>query len=124
MQQVVFSYTNPNVNSMIYTPVATANELLAFAVGEGVTTETLPNKVFVGEYFDYLVSVLDPLDKLNALAIAEELDNRLDGIIDNYIYRSLVETNEVYIRYEYQLGRRFTKIVFYTYGPEPELGAV
>lgn len=115
MQTDIVSYTFRNV--MIHTAIKTdcmqLNELIVYMLGEklilGVEGECELNGVLLG----YLYSCLHDLDKPNVEIIYNELRKRVEEIASDLTYQNLLGNGEFYLKYDYHLGNKFTRIQLY-----------
>lgn len=111
---VSFTFHNQRINSAIYTDQTFLNEIIAFALGEQLIQGPTEPFEMRGRMFDYLLQILDPLDLPVSETIIEEIKKRLEQISSELSYRSLYLSGECFLKYEYELHSRFSKL--YVYG--------
>lgn len=115
---LVFTFQNPVFNTAHSTDKILLIEVVAFILGENLYNGPTTEFNYHGEMFDYLFGFLDPLDKHAAHVILAEIESRVEEISADYVYQSLITSGETFLKYDYQLGRKFTRLCIYPYGSE------
>lgn len=111
---VSFTFSTRKVHSAIYTDQSYLEEIIVFVLGEQLILGPTEPYEFRGRMYDYILSILDPLDIPMAEQIVSELKKRIDSISSELVYRSLYLSGECFLKYEYELHNRHSKL--YVYG--------
>lgn len=111
---VSLTFVNNKVNSAIYTDQTFLQEIIVFILGEQLMLGPTDPFEIRGRMFDYLLQVLDPLDKPVAETIIAEIEKRVADLSSELTYRSLYLSGECFLKYEYELRHRFSKLYVYT----------
>lgn len=110
---VSLTFVNQRVNSAIYTNQTFLQEIIVFILGEKLMLGPTDPFEIRGRMFDYLLQVLDPLDRPVVETIIAEIEKRVADISSELAYRSLFLSGECFLKYEYELRHRFSKLYVY-----------
>ncbi|AEV89523.1 hypothetical protein OBP_086 [Pseudomonas phage OBP] len=121
LEVVSFTLPNPRIVQAIHTKPIVLHEIVVFVLGKQLILGPTEKYSFDNRMLEYMVSCLDPLDKTsvvngddNVTLIYLELIDIIEKIQQGYVYQSLLNGGEVYLKYDYDIGRRFSKIRLYT----------
>ncbi|MFB6316902.1 hypothetical protein, partial [Escherichia coli] len=64
----------------------------------------------------YIKSFLDPLDLQLIDFILDEVSKHVEEISSDHTYLSLLQTDEIYLKYDYSIGPKFSKLRIYPTG--------
>lgn len=125
MEVVSFTLRNPVINQAIHTKPIILHEIIVFILGEQLILGPTEKYAFDDRMLEYLVGSLDPLDKVgltneddNVTLIYLEMIDIVDKIQQDYVYQSLLTSGEVFLKYDYEIGKQFSRIRLYTAGLE------
>lgn len=111
---ISFTFKNRRINTAIYTDQTLLCEIIVFVLGEQLMNGPTEPYEFRGRMYDYILSMLDPLDVGMCETIIAELKERIDSISSELVYRSLYLSGECFLKYEYELHTKYSKL--YVYG--------
>lgn len=115
MQTNIVSYTF--CNTVIHTAMKTdsmhLNELIVYMLGEKLILGIEGEAELNGVLLEYLYSCLHPLDKPNVEVIYNEIRKRVEELSSELVYQNLLVNGEFYLKYDYYLGKNFTRIQLY-----------
>lgn len=110
---VSFTYRNVKVHTAIHTHRIHIDELMVYILGEKLMLGSSEECELNGLLLQYLYSCLDILDKPNAGIIYDEIRKRVAEISSDMIYQSLLLSGEFYIKYDYHVSNKFSRIQLY-----------
>lgn len=123
MEVIVYTLTNPIISRAIHTKPVILHEIIVFILGEQLILGPTEKYAFDDRMLEYLVSCLDPLDKVgidgndNVTLIYTELNNIVERLQQDYVFKSLMSGGEVYLKYDYEIGRKFSRIRLFSDEP-------
>jgi len=111
----IVSYTYPNVNThlAVFTDSAPIDEIIAYMLGERVILGLAWECELDVGVPQYLAQCLDPLDLPLCNQIYEKIKANVEQIASDYIYQSLTFSGELYLKYDYHIGKKFSRLQFY-----------
>lgn len=112
-QIVSYTYRNPEIHTAIHTSRVYLDELMAYILGEKLILGIEGECELNGVLLDYLYSTLHILDKPNVNIIYTEIRRRAEEIASDYVYQNLLLNGEFYLKYDYHLGKKFTRLQLY-----------
>lgn len=107
------TFINRRVNSAIYTSQAFLNEIIIFALGERLIMGPTSIYSLHVEMHDYILSILDPLDVPLITTIIDEMEKIINSISSELVYSSFYLSGECFLKYEYDLHSRFSRLHVY-----------
>lgn len=113
MEVISYTFKNPKVINAIYTSQNYLIEMITFMLGEKVIVGPNETPEFHNGMYDYLLSILDPLDIPSAQLIMDELDKHINHVADDYVFKCLHLSGEVFLKYDYDIQPRFSRLQFY-----------
>lgn len=114
MQVVSYTFKNPKIVNAIYSNQNYLVEIIAFMLGEKVIVGPNEEPEFHSDMYNYLLTILDPLDIPSAQLIMDEIEKHINHQTNDYVFRSLYLTGEVFLKYDYRIEPRFSRIQFYS----------
>lgn len=121
MEVVSYTLPNPRIIQAIHTKPLVLHEIIVFVLGEQLILGPTEKYAFDDRMLEYLVSCLDPLDKVgrengddNVTLIYLELIDIIDKLQQDYVYRCLLNSGEVYLKYDYDIGKKYSKLRLYS----------
>lgn len=120
-EALIYSYKNVPVHTAAHTEKLLINEVIAYILCEKLLSGyTVPDDILAinnqgieYEYSSVLTQCLHELDLPNLIVIYEEIKKRVEEISSDIVYQSLLTNGELYIKYDYRLGRSFTQLTLY-----------
>lgn len=115
MSLEIVSYNYPNVSThlAVFTDPAHINEIVAYMLGERVMLGLAWESELDVGVPQYLAQCLDPLDLPLCNLIYEKIKANVEGIATDYIFQSLAFSGELYLKYDYYVGKKFSRLQFY-----------
>lgn len=114
MEVVSYTFKNPKIVNAIYSNQNYLVEIIAFMLGEKVIVGPNEEPEFHSNMYDYLLTILDPLDISSANLIMDEIERHIKHLTGDYVFKSLHLTGEVFLKYDYRIEPRFSRIQFYS----------
>ncbi len=111
----IVSYTYPNVKTHLamFTDHAHINEVIAYMLGERIMLGLAwEGELDVGVP-QYLAQCLDPLDLPLLDKIYEKIKAAVERISADYVFQALETSGELYLKYDYHVGKNFSRLQFY-----------
>lgn len=108
-----YRYSNKPVFTAVDTEKFYFDDIIAFTLGERLLEGPLVELEFENRMVNYLYTCLGELDKPNVQVIYQEIQKRVEEVTNEYIYHLLLTSGELYLKYEYQLSKRFTTLRLY-----------
>lgn len=118
MQLVSYTFKNPKIVNAIYSEQNYLSEIIAFMLGEKVIVGPNEEPEFHSDMYSYLLTILDPLDIPSANLIMEEVEKHIKHFTNDYVFKGLHLTGEVFLKYDYRIEPRFSRIQFYSIDDE------
>lgn len=121
MQQeiLVYNYRNRKVNSAIYTENVHLDEIVLYVLCEKLILGPSSDFELDDRMLEYLSACLHVLDQPNIQVIYAEIRKRVIEISSDFVYQSLLNSGELYMKYDYHCGKQFSKINLYPYPTDP-----
>lgn len=116
MEIISYTFKNPVLNYPIYSKQDYLIEIVVFLLAEQVVLGPTAVVEFHGGMLDYVLTIIDPLDIPSANLIMDEINEKVAAITEDRIYQSLLSTGEVFLKYDYTITNKFSKIQFYSIG--------
>lgn len=113
---LTFIFPNPEFHSSHHTDKFLLVEVVAFILGETLYNGPTENYLYNGDMLNYLEGFVGPLDKHAIQLILDEIQVRVKEISADHTFICLLNTDEIYLKYDYKIGRHFTKLNIYTDG--------
>lgn len=115
MQTNIVSYTfrNRTVLSAAHTDRMQLNEIIVYLLCEQLMEGKETEQEWKLNLLLYLDSCLDVLDRPLSDVIYNEITNHVDNLSSELVYQNLLVNEEFYLKYDYYLGKKFTRIQLY-----------
>lgn len=115
MQNQIVTYTFPNrvVRAAAHTDRMQLNEIIVYLLGEQLMEGRETEQEWKLNLLLYLDSCLDVLDRPLTDVIYNEIIHHVESISSDYVYQCLLINEEFYLKYDYQLGKKFTRLQLY-----------
>lgn len=110
---VTYTYLSPKINTARHTDRMYLDELIVYILGERLMQGMSDSCELDGTLLQYLHSCLDILDKPNVGIIYDEIRRRVESLSADYVYQSLLSSGEFYLKYDYRLSRKITRLQIY-----------
>lgn len=114
MEVITFSFKNKKINAAKFTEQWIFEEIVIFVLGEQLILGPTYKYEIRAELFTYITACLDQLDLHAVETIIREIELRVEELAFTQAYRSLLYGGEIFLKYDYQLGNRFSKLNVYS----------
>lgn len=110
---VVYSYRNAPVHTARHTNRMYLDEIIGYILGEKLMLGIAAEYELDGLMLQYLSECLDILDRPNVEVIYDEIRKRVEDLSSDLVYQSLLLNGEFYLKYDYHIGKQFTRLQLY-----------
>lgn len=110
---VVYSYRNAQVYTAKHTNRMHLDEIIAYILGEKLMLGMAAEYELDGRMLEYLSEALDILDRPVVEVIYDEIRKRVTELSSDLVYQSLLLNGEFYLKYDYHIGKKFTRLQLY-----------
>lgn len=113
---LTFTYPNPVFHHVRFTNKILLIEVVVFVLGENLYNGPTDRVEVRDSLYEYIKSFLDPLDLQLIDFILDEVSKHVEEISSDHTYLSLLQTDEIYLKYDYSIGPKFSKLRIYPTG--------
>lgn len=110
---VSYNFRNREVRSAEHTDRMQLNEIIVYLLGEQLMEGRETEQEWKLNLLLYLDSCLDVLDRPLSGVIYNEIVNHVSVLSSDLVYQNLLVNGEFYLKYDYYLGKNFTRIQLY-----------